>query len=83
MSPETPGATVPITPACLPERTSSLRCSTAIVGWDVSVCATAVWAPAQVTAKQSAPAATGRAKDCGLMRDLLETASDPGAYGVS
>ena len=40
------------------------------------------WAPAQVTAKQSAPAASGRARVRNLM---IETswAFDPGAYEVS
>ena len=85
-----PGATRPRTAVRRPERTSSLRAPTAITGCaavvatgSVSDCAAAGWATAQVTAKQSAPAAAGRA----MVRDKVVVPSsnpfDPDAYEVS
>ena len=86
-----PGATRPRTAVRRPERTSSLRAPTAItglaavvaVGGLVSDCAAAGWATAQVIAKQSAPAAAGRA----MVRDKVVVPSsnpfDPDAYEVS
>src|SRR5918995_3498210 len=75
------GVTFPTTAVRLPARTCSLRRCTAIRGScaalaagavvddGVSVCASAVWAPAQEKAKQSAPAAAGRATLRGLMSE--------------
>jgi hypothetical protein len=48
----------------------------------VSDCASAGWAAAQVIAKQSAPAAAGRAMVRGKGIAFLDT-FDPGAYEVS
>jgi len=84
------GATRPRTAVRRPVRTSSLRAPTAItglaavvaVGCGVSDCAAADWAAAQDNAKQSAPAAAGRA----MVRDnvyCLPGPFDPGAYEVS